>query len=150
MYRSLLAATCMAFMLVSCGGAKGKKVSSASALSHDSVEYFEKHVGDRVLFDFNKSHLTDAAKVQLDKQAEWLKAHQHHHVKVEGHCDKVGTREYNLGLGERRAHAAKKHLLAKGFKHEHISTISYGKEKPASLDNDALNRRAVTVLGKGK
>ena len=71
-------------------------------------------------------------------------------VVVQGYCDERGTREYNLALGERRANAVKAYLVAHGVDSSRISTISYGKERPAVLGNNeaawAQNRRAVTVV----
>ena len=71
-------------------------------------------------------------------------------VTVEGHCDDRGTREYNLALGNRRANAVKRALVALGIPAGRITTISYGKERPAVVgDNEAAwaqNRRGVTVI----
>lgn len=99
-----------------------------------------------VYFDFDKSILTDTDKEKLQMQAEMWKASKHRPTLiVEGHCDKAGNGEYNLALGNRRAHAAKKELEKNGIPADRIETISYGKERPAVIDNDALNRRAVTL-----
>jgi peptidoglycan-associated lipoprotein len=69
---------------------------------------------------------------------------------VEGHADERGTREYNLALGQRRANAARDVLVAGGVASSRITTISYGKDRPAALGSDesawAQNRRAVTVV----
>ncbi len=74
-------------------------------------------------------------------------------ITIEGHCDERGTREYNLALGDRRANAAKNYLAGKGINASRMSTISYGKERPAAMGSDesswAQNRRAVTVLISG-
>jgi peptidoglycan-associated lipoprotein len=71
-------------------------------------------------------------------------------VQVEGHADERGTREYNLALGQRRANAARDVLVAGGVSGARITTISYGKDRPAALGSDegawAQNRRAVTVV----
>jgi len=70
-------------------------------------------------------------------------------IRVEGHCDERGTREYNLALGERRANAAKNYLSTLGVELSRITVVSYGKERPDALGSDetawGLNRRAVTV-----
>ncbi|MDE3037500.1 MAG: peptidoglycan-associated lipoprotein Pal, partial [Pseudomonadota bacterium] len=90
------------------------------------------------------------AQKTLQHQAAWLKQYPGVNVTVEGHCDERGTREYNLALGERRAAAAKKYLVSEGIAAARISTISYGKERPAVIGDDeaawSQNRRAVTVL----
>jgi peptidoglycan-associated lipoprotein len=109
-----------------------------------------KNVGDRVFFDFDKSDIKPEGRTTLQRQAEWLKKYPNVTVTVEGHCDDRGTREYNLALGERRATAVKKMLVALGVSANRVSTISYGKERPAVVgDNEqawAQNRRGVTVV----
>ena len=97
------------------------------------------------------SYDVDAPDAQiLDAQAAWLARFPNKTITIEGHCDERGTREYNLGLGDRRANAAKNYLAAHGVSAARISTISYGKERPAAMGSDedawAQNRRAVTVL----
>ena len=86
----------------------------------------------------------------LDSQAQWLTAHPSVRATIEGHCDERGTREYNLALGDRRANAAKNYLVARGIDPGRLTTISYGKERPAATGSDdaswAQNRRAVTVV----
>jgi len=107
-------------------------------------------IGDRVLFDTDKSDLTGAARSTLEKQAAWMKKYTAVTVTIEGHCDERGTREYNLALGERRATAAKNYLVALGIAAGRVKTISYGKERPAVVGSTeqawAQNRRAVTVV----
>jgi peptidoglycan-associated lipoprotein len=71
-------------------------------------------------------------------------------ITIEGHADERGTREYNLALGERRADAARDYLVALGVEGGRLSTISYGKERPAVLGSNeeswAQNRRDVFVV----
>jgi peptidoglycan-associated lipoprotein len=109
------------------------------------------NVGDRVFFNFDKSELSTEAQATLDRQAAWLKKYSAAKITIEGHCDERGTREYNLALGERRATAAKNYLVAAGISAARISTVSYGKERPAVVGSNeaawAQNRRAVTVVG---
>jgi peptidoglycan-associated lipoprotein len=106
--------------------------------------------GDRVFFAFDRSDITPEAREILTRQADWLRRYPNVTVTIEGHCDERGTREYNLALGERRAQAAKNVLAASGIPASRISTISYGKERPAvvgsSEESYAQNRRAVTVV----
>src|SRR3990172_9147207 len=66
-------------------------------------------------FDFDKSSIRPDAKQSLDENAKWLKANPNAALTIEGHCDERGTREYNLGLGQRRAKAAKDYLVSAGF-----------------------------------
>ncbi len=118
---------------------------------HDgSQEDLAQNVGDRVFFAVDSSTLSADAQHTLEKQVEWLKQYPSVNVTVEGHCDERGTREYNLALGDRRATAAKNYLVSLGVTGDRISTISYGKERPAVIGDDesawSQNRRAVTVL----
>jgi peptidoglycan-associated lipoprotein len=115
-----------------------------------SKEDFVQNVGDRVFFAFDKSDITPEARTILQRQADWLKKYPAVTVTVEGHCDERGTREYNLALGERRATAAKNVLVALGVPANRVSTISYGKERPAVVGSNeaawAQNRRGVTTI----
>lgn len=108
------------------------------------------NVGDRVFFDFDKAVLMPAAQRTLERQAAWLRQNPSVTISIEGHCDERGTREYNLALGERRATSAKNFLVALGINPGRISTISYGKERPAALGHNeaawSQNRRAVAVV----
>ena len=107
-------------------------------------------VGDRVFFDYDSAELDGDAKELLQAQAAWLKQYNKTSITVEGHCDERGTREYNLALGERRAQAVKNYLSGLGVGISNISTISYGKERPAVVgSHDAAwsqNRRSVTIV----
>jgi peptidoglycan-associated lipoprotein len=71
-------------------------------------------------------------------------------LSIEGHCDERGTREYNLALGERRASSVNDYLVALGIEPSRLSTISFGKERPAVLGSNesswAQNRRGVLVV----
>ncbi|MBB4640873.1 peptidoglycan-associated lipoprotein Pal [Rhizorhapis suberifaciens] len=104
---------------------------------------------DRILFDTDKYDVDAQDQATLQSQAQWLQANPNVRVTVEGHADERGTRDYNLALGERRANAAKNYLVSLGIPEARISTISYGKERPAATGSDesawAQNRRAVTV-----
>lgn len=109
----------------------------------------EVQVTDRVFFATDSSVVDSDGQGALDRQAAWLKANTSVNVTLEGHADERGTREYNIALGERRATAAKNYLVGQGIASSRVSTISYGKERPAATGNDesawSQNRRAVTV-----
>lgn len=101
-------------------------------------------------FDYDKSSIRPDAKQSLDENAKWLKANPNAALTIEGHCDERGTREYNLGLGQRRAKAAKDYLVSAGINPKRIKAISYGKERPFEPGHDESawkwNRRAHFVL----
>ena len=115
-----------------------------------SQQEFLVSVGDRVFFETDSSNLTPTATATLDKQAAWLNKYGNYRILIEGHADERGTREYNLALGQRRANSARDVLVASGVAGARITTISYGKDRPAALGSDesawAQNRRAVTVV----
>jgi peptidoglycan-associated lipoprotein len=115
-----------------------------------SQEDLVANVGDRVLFAFDSSAIQADQRPILDRQAAWMGRFPDVRVQVEGHTDERGTREYNLALGQRRANAARDVLVAGGVNGARITTISYGKDRPAALGSDeaawAQNRRAVTAV----
>lgn len=108
------------------------------------------NVGDRVFFGYDRYDLTAEAQNVLSIQSEWLQRYPHVTITIEGHADERGTREYNLALGERRAMSVKNFLVAMGVDPRRISTVSYGKERPAVHASNASawaqNRRSVTKI----
>ena len=82
---------------------------------------------------------------------QYLAAHPDIHVVISGYCDERGSNEYNLGLGQNRANAAKNALVSAGVADARLRVISYGKEKPFCTEsNDACwqqNRRGNFVFG---
>ena len=101
-------------------------------------------------FDYDKSELREDARQAMTRDAELLKrifaADPSFSVAIEGHCDERGSAEYNLGLGDRRATAAKEFLVQLGVPADRLTTISYGKDRPVCTEeNEACyqrNRRA--------
>ncbi|MDC0058247.1 peptidoglycan-associated lipoprotein Pal [Pelagibacteraceae bacterium] len=108
------------------------------------------NVGDRVFFNYDSAELDSDAQELLQDQVAWLKQYSEVAIIIEGHCDERGTREYNLALGEKRAQSVKNYLINLGISSDRVSTISYGKERPAVVgSNDgawAQNRRSVTIV----
>ncbi len=101
-------------------------------------------------FDFDSYKINGSARGALKANADWLKSNPNATVQIEGHCDERGTTEYNLALGERRANAAKNYMIRLGVDKGRLSTISYGKERPADPGHDesawGKNRRAAFVV----
>ena len=149
--KKLLSLFCALVALSGCStfGADGGLFSGADCESRLARDFVE-NTTDTVFFAFDSSTLSSEAQAALDPQVAWLKNHEDVNVIVQGHCDDRGTREYNLALGERRANAVKQYLVSQGIEESRISTISYGKERPAVLGNNeaawAQNRRAITVV----
>jgi len=110
------------------------EVSIDSAANLETVFYFE----------YDQSSLTSAARAALDAQASALRDTVSS-VRLEGHADERGSREYNLALGERRAKAVADYLAIQGVSRSRVEVVSYGEERPISLRSDdaaySLNRR---------
>ena len=108
-------------------------------------DLFTQNVKD-AYFDFDKSDIRPDAQQTLTSDADFLKPHADIKFTIEGHCDERGSEEYNLGLGDRRATAAKSFLVNLGVSTDLINTISYGKDRPVCTDHDEdcwqKNRRA--------
>jgi len=122
-------------------------VTSIPGPTPGTQEHLVANVGDRVFFDFDKSDLRSDARASVESLAVWLNNYPAVTLTIEGHADERGTREYNLALGDRRANSVRDYLAALGVSANRLSTISYGKERPAVLgSNDeswAQNRRGV-------
>ena len=99
-----------------------------------------------VYFDFDSSAVRADQVSVLQANAELLKQVPNAYIQVAGHCDELGTQEYNLALGERRALAVREYLVKLGISGDRIVTISYGEESPADSGSSesawSLNRRA--------
>lgn len=138
-------------------GADGAATAGAGALGGAgdpaSPQYFSQTIGDRVLFGLDSIALTAEGQRTLDGQAQWLLTNSDYLAIIEGHADEIGTREYNIGLGSRRANAVREYLVSKGVPSSRLRTISYGKERPIEICSEescySRNRRAVTVISVG-
>jgi peptidoglycan-associated lipoprotein len=115
------------------------------------AELWRQNVRD-AFFDTNKSELRPDARDALTKDAEFLRSYPDVRISIEGHCDERGSTEYNLGLGERRADAAKNYLVSLGISAGRIDTVSWGKERPFCTEHTEAcwqqNRRAHLVMAK--
>jgi len=134
------------------GGPRTQAPPSSSAQPNLS-DLFGQNVTD-AYFDLDKADLGDDARGALTKDAEFLRSYPQVHVSIEGHCDERGSTEYNLGLGQRRAEAAKNYLISLGISADRMETTSWGKERPFCTDHDEdcwhQNRRAHFVLSQSR
>jgi peptidoglycan-associated lipoprotein len=121
----------------------------APATTPSLSELFAQNVQD-AFFDLDKSDLREDARAALTKDAEFLRSYPQVRVSIEGHCDERGSTEYNLGLGQRRAEAAKNFLISLGISGDRMETTSWGKERPFCTEHNETcwqqNRRAHFVL----
>ena len=103
-----------------------------------------------VFFSLDNAELDARARLAAEAAGELLQDYPTWMVTIEGHCDERGTPEYNLGLGERRAMAAREYLVQLGLDPSRVRTVSYGKEFPFDPGSDesawASNRRAHFVI----
>lgn len=95
-------------------------------------------------FDFDQATLSADTRAALDAQAAFLKGSDSK-IRLEGHADERGTRDYNMALGERRANAVANYLIINGVERYRVEVISYGEERPVASGSDdssyAKNRR---------
>jgi peptidoglycan-associated lipoprotein len=100
-------------------------------------------------FDFDQATIRSEAMEMLKCHGKWLASNPGARISLEGHADERGTREYNLGLGERRGNAVRDLLLANGGRSEQVGVVSYGEERPICTESDdscwSKNRRAEIV-----
>ncbi len=152
-------ALCCVLALTACSKKNSPNLEAANAgfgsgvSAPGSEQDFATNVGDRIYFVVDQADLTPEAEEVLSKQAGWLRQYPGVTIQMEGHSDERGTREYNIALSARRATAAREFLIANGVEASRISSIAYGKERPAALCDQeqcwSQNRRAVTVITGG-
>jgi peptidoglycan-associated lipoprotein len=134
-------------------GAQGSGANSANATGGADEEAAGPQGGllatRIVYFDFDSSEIKGQGTDVVAAHAKYLAANSGARVRLEGHTDERGSREYNIGLGERRAQAVRRALLLQGASDGQISTVSYGEERPAVPGHDeaawAKNRRVEIV-----
>jgi peptidoglycan-associated lipoprotein len=100
-----------------------------------------------VYFDYDRYNIRSDARSALRANAKAINANDKWgRVTIEGHCDERGSEEYNLALGERRAHAVRKYLIDLGVPSKRLNTVSFGEAKPAVMGHDEsawrYNRRS--------
>lgn len=135
------------------GGSMDDDSASSAGWGDDRLGEGEEFGDDRgdgelamiVYFDFDQSELRPEYADTLAQHANRLANNSRLNVRLEGHADERGSREYNIGLGERRAQTVRRMLLIQGASANQISTVSFGEERPAAFGSDeesyAQNRR---------
>ncbi|OUS29288.1 peptidoglycan-associated lipoprotein [Gammaproteobacteria bacterium 45_16_T64] len=136
----------------------GASSGVASGIDDDSMTVSSETVGNgssvgvdvalsitTVYFDFDKANIRPDAYAALKAHAAYLSTNAGAKLRLDGHADERGTREYNLALGERRAKAAASYLAANGATRSQLEVVSYGEERPAAMgaseNSWAANRR---------
>lgn len=116
----------------------------------DPLEDPDSPLSERIIyFDFDQSEIKSRFVAMIGAHASYLVEHPDMQVRLEGHTDERGSREYNIGLGERRAEAVRRMLMFQGVSSGQIETVSYGEEQPAAQGHDesawSQNRRVEIV-----
>ena len=116
-------------------------MSDQTGMDDDNMnggEFFEEDASLTMIiyFDFDQSELRSEYADLLARHAAQLSNNGRTSVRLEGHADERGSREYNIGLGERRAQAVRRMLLIQGASSEQISTVSFGEERPVAFGSD--------------
>lgn len=106
-----------------------------------------------IYFDYDRAEIKPEFVPVVAAHAKYLNGNTARRARLEGHTDERGSREYNIGLGERRSQAVRRALLLQGVAESQITTVSYGEERPASQGSDeaaySRNRRVEMVYGAG-
>ena len=107
-------------------------------------------VFEDVHFDFDRYSLRPEATRALDEAVKAMQENPTLRIQVEGHTCNIGTAEYNLALGDRRANSVREYLTSRGIGADRLRTVSYGEERPkhdnAREETRRLNRRAALVV----
>ena len=146
----ILAMLCQVYSCASNVSDSVERMQYASVAGEEYLlgDKLETNLDDKVYFDFDKSALDAEDKNLLEQYLPEIKKAKI--VRLEGHCDERGTREYNLALGERRALEVRDFLVVKGVSGKKIRVVSFGEEKPLkSASNEkawAENRRVEISL----
>jgi peptidoglycan-associated lipoprotein len=131
------------------GGEGAAGAGTATALTPQQQALAAIQQKNVVFFDFDSSEIRSEYVPVVAAHAQYLVKYPTARVRLEGHTDERGSREYNIGLGERRAQTVRRALLAQGVAESQITTVSYGEERPAVEGSDeaafAQNRRVELV-----
>ena len=124
-----------------------------SALSAEARELQSAiQAGTIVYFDYDRAEIKPEFVPVVTAHAKYLNGGANRKVRLEGHSDERGSREYNIGLGERRAQAVRRALMLQGVTEAQITTVSYGEERPAVQGSDETaygkNRRVELVYNR--
>ncbi len=130
------------------GSDSGAETSGAGVDGVGDGEYFgdpAEALGTVIYFDFDSSEVRAQDQDLVAGHAIALNDNSYANVRLEGHADERGSREYNIGLGERRAQAVRQMLMIQGVNASQIQTVSFGEERPEAMGSSesdyAQNRR---------
>ena len=149
LHRRILILTAILFGLSACTSTSIERTSDATAVSASTTNVYSESSltsSSTVYFSYDNYNIDSIGSDKIKNLAAIVKKNGLN-VRVEGHCDERGTREYNLALGERRANAIAELLIINGVSKANIMTVSYGEEKPSATGSNesswSKNRRAL-------
>ena len=149
LHRRFLIFTAIVFGLSACTSTSIERTSDATAVSASTTNVYSESSltsSSTVYFSYDNYNIDSIGSDKIKNLAAIVKKNGLN-VRVEGHCDERGTREYNLALGERRANAIAELLIINGVSRANIMTVSYGEEKPSARGSNesswSKNRRAL-------
>jgi peptidoglycan-associated lipoprotein len=149
LFQEFLALVAIICSLSACTNTTIERTSDATAVPAIATStYSESSLASSstVYFSYDNYNINSTGSEKIKSLASIVKENGLN-VRVEGHCDERGTREYNLALGEKRANAIAELLIINGVSSNNITTVSYGEEKPASRGSNekswSKNRRAL-------
>ena len=131
-------------------GADASMIADDSLTAQQMLEDPESPIASRIIyFEYDSAKVDDESLGLLEAHGNFIAGNGNIYVRLEGHADERGSREYNIGLGDRRAQSVRRILLFQGASSDQLETISYGEEKPAEFGHDeqawARNRRVELV-----
>jgi peptidoglycan-associated lipoprotein len=131
------------------GLGSGESAAAESTLTEQQQALVQLKSKGIVYFEYDSAEIPARYLDVVSANATYLVKYPTARVRLEGNTDERGSREYNIGLGERRAQTVRRALLAQGVADAQITTVSYGEERPAVAGHDeaayAQNRRVVFV-----
>jgi peptidoglycan-associated lipoprotein len=125
-------------------------VDDSTMTAVDRLEQTEGSLSSRIIyFEFDSAKLTSESIEILEVHGNFIAGNGEVTVRLEGHADERGSREYNIALGDRRAQSVRRVLLFQGASVDQVESVSYGEEQPASTDQTeeawSLNRRVELI-----
>jgi|TARA_B100001964_G_C14180592_1_gene576017 peptidoglycan-associated lipoprotein len=136
-------------VIAACSTVSTERTNDTTAISASSSSVFSDQgikSNNILYFEYDKADINSAGRAKIRNMAGIINKNDLS-VRIEGHCDERGTREYNLALGEKRAKIVSELLVINGVSSSKITTVSYGEEKPASSGSNekswSKNRRAL-------
>jgi len=130
----------------------GTNQSSSDMAAEQAAIQELQRLGMVIYFDYDKAEIRSEYVSVIAAHAKFLNGNVSRKVRLEGHTDERGSREYNIGLGERRAQQVRRALMLQGVTEVQITTVSYGEERPAASgsDEEAYGKNRRVEMGYSK